>query len=104
MNAKQYCEQVEQKDNLQKQLLSKISIREDNSPLVSLKESGFDLIFEPCIKKDYQYMVREAAVEKIGRISRRLSLENKTLIIRSVWRSFEHQRLLWTHYAKDLEK
>ncbi len=70
-------------------------VREDHSPLVSLLESGFDLIFEPSISPDYKYLVREAAVEKIGRISKLLGNANKVLIIRSVWRSFEHQQLLW---------
>jgi D-alanyl-D-alanine dipeptidase len=75
-------------------------IRENHSPLVSLRDSGFDLIFEPSINKDYQYLVREEIVEKIGRISRLLNEQDRTLIIRSVWRSFKHQQLLWDHYLK----
>ena len=39
--------------------------------------------------------MREAVYEKIGRISQRLEEQDKVLIIRSVWRSFEHQRRLW---------
>ena len=72
MNAHEYCEMVQQKERLQKQLIPTIPCRENHSPLVSLKESGFDLIFEPSIKKDYKYLVREDIVAKIGRISRLL--------------------------------
>lgn len=63
--------------------------------MISLLGSGFDLIFEPSISPDYKYLVREAAYEKIGRISKLLKKSDKVLIIRSVWRSFEHQQLLW---------
>jgi len=69
-----------------------------------LKKSNFNLVFEPSIKKDYKYMVREAVYEKIGRISRLLDSENKKLIIRSAWRSFEHQRLLWEDKVESLQK
>lgn len=61
-------------------------------------------MFEPSIKKDYGYMVREAVSEKIERINRKLNQEEKTLIIRSVWRSFEHQRLLWEDKVESLQK
>ena len=84
MTAEEYCERVEQKVRVQRQLRPTIPIKEDNSPLVSLKETGFNLIFEPSIKKDYNYFVREAIVEKIGRISKHLDKEDKVLIIRSV--------------------
>ena len=94
MNAQQYCQMVEQKDLRQKLRNPSIIIKEDNSALVSLKTSPFDLVFEPSIKKDYKYYVREAVYEKIGRISRQLTKANKRLIIRSVWRSFEHQQML----------
>lgn len=104
MTAKEYCELVERLDRFQKQLISTIIIKEDNSPLVSLKESGFNLIFEPSIKKDYKYMIREAIFEKIGRISKILDKENKKLIIRSVWRSFAHQKLLRDRRVKIIEK
>jgi D-alanyl-D-alanine dipeptidase len=70
-------------------------IRDDGSPLISLLESGFDLVFEPSIMKDYKYLVRAAIHDKIGKISRLLSDMDKRLIIRSAWRSFEHQQLLW---------
>ncbi len=95
MNAQEYCEMVEKQYRKHKQLLPTISIKENNSRLISLKESGFNLVFESSIKKDYNYMVREDVFDKIGRISKLLDKQDKKLIIRSVWRSFEHQRLLW---------
>jgi predicted amino acid racemase/D-alanyl-D-alanine dipeptidase len=104
VNAHEYCEMVEQKYRRHIQRLPTISIKEDHSPLISLNESGFNLIFESSIKKDYKFMVREAVFDKIGRISKRLDKENKTLIIRSAWRSFEHQRLLWEERVDALRK
>ncbi len=104
MTAKEYCELVERLDRFQKQLIPTIIIKDDNSPLISLKESGFNLIFEPSVKKDYQYMVREAVFEKIGRISNILDKEDKVLIIRSVWRSFAHQKLLRDRRFKIIKK
>ncbi|MGB2927587.1 MAG: alanine racemase [Desulfobacterales bacterium] len=104
VNAHEYCEMVEQKYRRHIQLLPTISIKEDHSPLISLNESGFNLIFESSIKKDYKFMVREAVFDKIGRISKRLDKEDKTLIIRSAWRSFEHQRLLWEERVDSLQK
>ena len=47
MNAREYCEMVQQKERLQKRLIPTIPCIDNHSPLVSLKESGFDLIFEP---------------------------------------------------------
>ena len=58
VNAQEYCERVEQKYRQHMQQLPTISIKEDHSPLISLNESGFNLIFEPSIMKDYKYMVR----------------------------------------------
>ena len=104
MNAQEYCEMVEQKYRQHLQLLPTISIKENNSRLISLKQSEFNLIFEPSIKKKYEYLVREAVFEKIGRISRVLDKQNKILIIRSVWRSFEHQRLLREDKVETLRK
>lgn len=94
-NAKKYCEAVEAKDARNKILAPTIPIRENHTALKSLKETGLDLIFEPSFMDDYQYLVREDVIEKIARISQRLHAQNKTLIIRSAWRSFEHQQLLW---------
>jgi hypothetical protein len=104
MTAKEYCELVERLDRFQKQLISTIPIKEDNSPLISLKESNFNLIFEPSFYKDYKYMVREAVFEKIGRISKILDKEDKRLIIRSVWRSYAHQKLLRDRRVKIIKK
>jgi D-alanyl-D-alanine dipeptidase len=95
MRAEEYCEMVEHQHRLQKQRVQTVAIRDDGSPLISLLESGFDLIFEPSIMKDYKYLVRAAVHDKIGTISKLLSNMNKRLIIRSVWRSFDHQQLLW---------
>ncbi len=95
MRAEEYCELVEHQHRLQKQRVPTVAIRDDGSPLISLLDSGFDLMFEPSIMKDYKYLVRAAAHEKIGRISRLLSDMDKRLIIRSAWRSFDHQQLLW---------
>jgi D-alanyl-D-alanine dipeptidase len=104
MTAKEYCELVERLDRFQKQLIPTIIIKEDNSPLISLKESGFNLMFEPSVKKDYKYLVRETIFEKIGRISKILEEEDKVLIIRSVWRSFAHQKLLRDIRVKIIQK
>ena len=104
VNAHEYCEMVEQQYRRHIQLLPTIAIKEDHSPLISLKESGFNLIFESSITNDYKYMVRKAVFDKIGRISKRLDKEDKTLIIRSAWRSFEHQRLLWEQRVESLRK
>lgn len=95
MDAQEYCEEVEQKYRAHKKLLSTIPILENNSSLISLLESGSDFFFEPSFMKDYKYLVREAVSYKIERINEKLQSENKKLVIRSVWRSFEHQRLIW---------
>ena len=95
MNAEEYCEMVERRHHLLMQRIPTMPVRDDGSELISLLESGFDLVFEPSIMKDYRYLVRSAVYDKIGRISKLLSAMNKKLIIRSVWRSFEHQQLLW---------
>mgnify|MGYP005725379455 CR=1 FL=1 len=104
MNAQEYCEMVEQKYRRHKLLLPTVAIKENNSRLISLKESDFNLVYEPSINKNYKYMVREAVYEKIGRISKLLDIQDKKLIIRSVWRSFEHQLLLWENRVDFLRK
>ncbi len=86
---------VEHDERLHRMLSATQSIRDDQSPLVSLKDSGFHLMFEPSMMEGYEYRVREAVHEKIGRIAGRLEKQNKVLVIRSAWRSFEHQRRLW---------
>jgi len=95
MNTKEYCRRVEQEERLHRELSAAQSIREDQSHLVGLQESGFNLMFEPSMMDGYEYRVREAVHEKIGRISQSLDEQDKVLIIRSAWRSFEHQRRLW---------
>ncbi len=104
MTAQEYCEIVERLDRFRKQLIPTIIIKDDNSPLISLKESEFNLMFEPSVKKDYKYLVREAVYEKIGRISKILVKQDKVLIIRSVWRSFAHQKLLRERRVKIIKK
>ncbi len=104
MNAQEYCESVEKKYRKHKQLLKTIEIRENKAPLISLKDSVFNLIFEPSIQDNYQFLVRDAVYDKIGRISKKLDKQEKTLIIRSAWRSFEHQRLLWEEKVEFMQK
>jgi predicted amino acid racemase/D-alanyl-D-alanine dipeptidase len=104
MTAQKYCEMVEHKYRLHEQLLPTISIEENNSRLISLKESDFKLVFEPSIKKEYYYMVREEVYFKIGLISKILYRQDKKLVIRSAWRSFEHQKQLWDNKVESLRK
>lgn len=103
MNANEYCNKVEKLDLLHKRLSSLIGFGENNSPLVSLKECGIDLIYEPSIINDYQFLVRQEIVEKIERINRKLLEQEKKLIIRSAWRSFYHQRKLWENKVEFLK-
>lgn len=104
MNAQEYCTFVKQKHRRQKRLIPTMAIKENHSPLVSLKDSGLNLIFEPCIMRDYKYLVREEIFGKISNISKLLDKENKALIIRSAWRSFKHQTLLWDYYSELIGK
>jgi D-alanyl-D-alanine dipeptidase len=77
------------------QRIPTMPISDDGSSLISLLESGFDLVFEPSIMRDYRYLVRTAVHDKLGRISKKVSAMGKRLVIRSAWRSFDHQQLLW---------
>jgi predicted amino acid racemase/D-alanyl-D-alanine dipeptidase len=104
LNAQEYCESVEKKYRKHKQLLPTVKIIDNHSSLISLKDSEFNLIFEPSVQKDYQYLVREAVFEKIGRISKILDEQDKKLIIRSAWRSFAHQKLLWEEKVDYMQK
>ena len=104
MNTREYCINAEQRERLHKQLYPDFPIKEDHSPLVSLKESGFNLRYGPSIIKDYKYLVREAVFDKIGRISKILEQDDKVLIIRTAYRSFEHQRLLWENKVAFMQK
>lgn len=49
-------------------------------------------------------MVRDVVAEKISRISKLLDSDNKKLIIRSVWRSFAHQKLIWDDKVASMRK
>ena len=104
MTTREYCSGVERKELRRKELSATWPIQEDHSPLVSLKESGVPLIFEPAIVKDCDFRVREALFGRIGRIARRLDEQGKVLIIRSVWRSFGHQRRLWDEKAEEIRQ
>jgi len=104
MNLQEYLDQVESKDILHKKLEQDFLIKDNGSPLVSLKNAGFHLIYEPSIMKDYKYLVREELVEKIGRISEELWQMDQTLVIRSAWRSFKHQRVLWERNVSSMRK
>lgn len=95
VNAEEYCEMVERQHGLRMQRIPTMPISDDGSSLISLLESGFDLVFEPSIMRDYRYLVRTAVHDKLGRISKKVSAMGKRLVIRSAWRSFDHQQLLW---------
>lgn len=94
MNSKEYCDYVESRDISHKNLERNFSIRDNESPLVSLKDTGLDLIYEPSIMPAYRYLVRVELVQKIRRINEILLNKDKKLFVRSAWRSFEHQRQL----------
>ncbi|MBT4287021.1 MAG: hypothetical protein HN921_00585 [Bacteroidetes bacterium] len=104
LNAQEYCEMVEKSYRRHQQLLPLKLIKENNEPLISLKDSGFNLVLEPSIKKDYQYLIRKTIFEKICRISKILDSQEKKLIIRSAWRSFHHQQLLWDDKVSSMQK
>ncbi len=103
ISAREYCLIVEEKDRLHKKKTLMMTVKEDNSPLISLQDSDFNLIFEKSPQKNYRYLVRKEVFKKIGRISKLLNDQGKKLIIRSAWRSFEHQQKLSdqkTHFMK----
>ncbi|WP_299431492.1 alanine racemase [uncultured Aquimarina sp.] len=104
LSAKEYCAIVEEKDRLHKKKTAIIPVQEDHTPLISLQDSDFNLIFEKSIQKNYRYLVRKEVFEKIGRISKLLDNQGKKLIIRSAWRSFEHQQKLWDQKTSFLKK
>lgn len=95
VNAKEYCDLVESSEIEHYRLGETIKIKDNGSKLVSLLEIGFDLVYEPSVLEGYRYLVREELVEKISRISAKLEQDDKRLVIRSAWRSFAHQKLLW---------
>lgn len=104
MTTKDYCQSVEEKDRWHKQKEKDFPIRENNSPLIGLRNASLDLAYEPSIMKDYAFLIRKELIGKISRISEQLSRQDKTLIIRSAWRSFKHQRLLWNTTMKTMQK
>lgn len=104
MNAKEYCDLIEAQDIENIKLRKNFLVKDSGSPLVSLKKTGLDLIYEPSVYKGYRYMVREELVEKITRISQALNLQNRSLVIRSAWRSFAHQKMLWDATVKLMKR
>ncbi len=104
ISAAAYCAIIEEKDRLHKKNTATMPINEDHTPLISLQDSDFNLIFEKSIQKNYRYLVRKEIYEKIGRISKLLDNQGKKLIIRSAWRSFEHQQKLWDQKASFMKK
>jgi len=64
MNTQEYYDQVESKDLKHKKLEQEFLIKDNGSPLVSLKSAGFHLIYEPSIMKEYKYLVREEILER----------------------------------------
>lgn len=104
MDAKAYCELVEQQDRVRKQQCRGFRVEDDQAPLVSLEGARCSLKFEPSIVEDYAYLVRTAVLDKVERIVARLQSEDKMLIIRSAWRSFRHQRLIWDNRVDCLRR
>ncbi len=103
INGEEYCAIVEEKDSLHKKKTAVMTVKEDHSPLISLQDSDFNLIFQKSIQKNYRYLVREEVYKKIGRISELLNNQGKKLIIRSAWRSFKHQQKLLEQKASFLK-
>ena len=99
-----YCEEVERKIEEQSRLVSKVIIKDINSPLVSLKESDQKFIFEPSSDPNYQYLVRREVFQKLEDINEILKSQDKILVIRSVWRSAQHQKLIWDNKFEELRK
>lgn len=95
MDVDTYCRTAEREELDRERLARAVTVQDDGSPLVSLKGSGLPLMFEPSMIDGYDYRVREAIYAKIARISLRLKTQHKVLIIRSAWRSFDHQTRLW---------
>jgi D-alanyl-D-alanine dipeptidase len=104
VTTKEYCQSVIERDRWHKQQEKNFPIRENNSPLISLRNASIDLAYEPSIMKNYAFLVRKELIGKISRISEQLSRQDKTLIIRSTWRSFKHQKLLWNNSMKSKQK
>ena len=105
MNENEYCEIVDLQEIELKKLKNTFEIEDDESPLLSLQDAGLNLLYEPSFVKNYQYLIREAIIPKIKRISEKLTEQNMTLAVRSAWRSFDHQSKVWEiHYQKAQKK
>lgn len=84
-------------DILLKRQMFKLPVKDNNSPLIGLKETNPDFIFGPSFCEDHTYQARTDVVKKLTRINQSLLSENKVLIIHSAWRSFAHQKELFIH-------
>ena len=89
-----YCERIQKENILIKKKMLDIRIEDDASSLFSLRDIGSPLIFEHSFFEGDNFMVREAVAKKILRINQALKTQRKTLVIRSAWRSFTHQKEL----------
>jgi len=95
MNVQEYCNMIERNYYDNEMKVMNIQREDNESPLVSLKDTEYNLLFDPFINKNYAYSVRKELVEKIGRISKKLEEDNKQLIILSAWRSENQQKMKW---------
>jgi D-alanyl-D-alanine dipeptidase len=95
MNTREYCKMIERNTYDNEVRMVEIQRKDNKSPLVSLKDSKFNLMFETFINNNYSYLVRKELIEKIGRISKKLNDENKQLIILSAWRNEILQKKKW---------
>ena len=99
-----YCQSVKEDDILLKKKMFKIPIQDNNSPLVTLKNLKPSFVFEPSFFEGYEYLVRVEIVEKLIRINQEFLKQNKRLVIRSVWRSYAHQKALMMNSFKNLSE
>jgi D-alanyl-D-alanine dipeptidase len=95
MNAQEYCKMIERNSLYNEERISNVGKKDINSPMVSLKDTNFNLLFEPFINKNYAYLVRKELVNKIERICKKLEDEGKQLIILSAWVSTNQQKKRW---------
>ena len=99
-----YCQYVKNENVILKKSMFTIPIKDDNSPLISLSNEHPEFIFEPSFFQGYKYLVREEIVKKLHRINSILIDQSKILVIRSAWRSYEHQKALRTNRYQFLSK
>lgn len=88
------CQSVKEDDISLKKEMFKTRIEDNCSPLTPLNVMNSKFIFEASSIERYQYMVRFELVEKLVRINEELLKQNKTLYIKSCWRSYAQQALL----------